>query len=311
MNIRETFGMSPKALVCALWKAARPLSLSLAFYSTSLGAALAVREGALFGREPGARPFALDLLLLVLVTATGLAAQTATNFINDYFECGQKNVEPTGRSVRFLGRERPAFDILVFACGIACFAFMCAVGLWFVVFRDWRLVAVGVIGLIGGYCYTGEPVVYKRFGLGAILSFALLGPLMTFGSHLALAGYAEWESIWLPLPVSLLIPLLMLSNELRDFDRDRAMGIRTLAVRIGFARGKALYASLIALAYVLPALFAALGHIHPAAFLVVATLPLAWKSWRTVSDPRANGVPPTNLLHLAFGAVYGMCLLLA
>jgi len=106
---------SPTALIRDLWKASRPLSLSLAFFATSVPAALAFRDGLLGAAAGDGSP---GWLRLVLVTIAGLAIQGATNFINDFFECGQKAAPPSTRMLRFLGKEREAFSVLVFLAGL-------------------------------------------------------------------------------------------------------------------------------------------------------------------------------------------------
>lgn len=287
------------ALVRDLWAAARPFSLSLAFYSTSLPAALAFRAGLVPGAEPR-----LGLFRLILVTAAGLSVQAATNLINDHFETGQRVGPAPSKLYRFLGQERGAFDILVFFSGLACFGFTALVGLYLALTTSGALFAVGAIGLVGGYCYTGEPVVYKRFGLGALLSFVLLGPLMNFGAWLGLGGAAAFGPVLASLPVSLLIPAMMFANEIRDVERDAAMGIRTATVRMGRRAGQALYDALLALSFLLVPANAALGLVPPAALASLAALPLAFRARARAAAGRSDMIPATNLLHLVFGALY-------
>ena len=57
-------------------------------------------------------------------------------------------------------------------------------GLGLTVLRGWPIVALGLIGLVGGYFYTAPPFQYKFHALGVPLVFLLMGPLMTVGSLL-------------------------------------------------------------------------------------------------------------------------------
>lgn len=68
---------------------------------------------------------------------------------------------------------------------------------------------------------------------------------MVMGIHLAFSNYYSSSPVILGLTISLLIPGLMLSNELRDFKRDSCLRIKTLTVRIGFKKAKFLYLSLL------------------------------------------------------------------
>ena len=115
------------------------------------------------------------------------------------------------------------------------------IGLVLLTITSKELLIVGLLGMIGSYAYTGEPIVYKKRGLGTPLSFLLMGPLMVYGAYVVFSESFSWSPIVLSLPVSLLIPALMLSNELRDFDRDKRLGIKTLTVRLGYLFGRNLY----------------------------------------------------------------------
>ncbi|MBN1241856.1 MAG: prenyltransferase [Spirochaetales bacterium] len=290
---------NPAALIRDLWKASRPLSLSLALYATSVPAALAYRDGILL---PGME--SRGWLLLALVTIAGLAIQGATNFINDFFECGQKAAPPSTRMIRFLGKEREAFSVLVFMAGLACFGLAGLIGLYLVATGSRHLLWVGALGLAGGYGYTGEPVVYKRFALGAILSFVLMGPLMNLGAWLGYGGALSWRPLLLSLPVSLLIPAMMFSNEIRDVERDAAMGIRTLTVRLGRRAGLALYDLLLLGSFVLALLLPLAGSVPKTALAALAALPLAFRARARVATGRRDAIPATNILHLSFGALW-------
>lgn len=290
---------SPAALVRDLWKASRPLSLSLALYATSVPAALAFRDG-LLGTSSGPRGW----LLLALVTVAGLAIQGATNFINDFFECGQKAAPPSSRFVLFLGKEREAFSVLVFLAGLACFGLAGLIGLYLVATGSPHLLWVGALGLIGGYGYTGEPVVYKRFALGTVLSFILMGPLMNLGAWLGYGGTLSWKPVLLSLPVSLLVPAMMLSNEIRDTDHDRSLGVRTLTVLLGRPAGLRLYEGLLVVAFALALFLPLAGAVPKGALAALAAAPLALRARARVAAARRDAIPATNILHLCFGALW-------
>src|SRR5207245_10983971 len=74
---------------------------------------------------------------------------------------------------------------------------------------------------------------------------------------------------------------ILLANNIRDVETDAAAGKRTLAVRIGREPAKALFAALVALAYVATAAIA-LGFGKPWALLALASAPLAIQPLRLV-----------------------------
>ncbi len=55
--------------------------------------------------------------------------------------------------------------------------------------------------------------------------------------------------------------------------------------------------------YGLTVLYVILGLLPKASLLVLLTLPLAGVSYRTVSAVKREGVPVTNKLHLSFGLI--------
>ncbi|RKD31290.1 hypothetical protein BET03_03630 [Thermohalobacter berrensis] len=279
--------------------ATRPLSLTLAIYSTTLGIIIAHMDGYLF--KTGS--VTMDLWKIFLVTIAGILVQTATNLINDFFECEYKYREQSNVKYKFLGKMRTRFDIFIFLLGIACFGLTALIGIYLVYISSRKLLLIGIMGIIGGYSYTGEPIVYKRRGLGTVLSFILMGPLMVYGSYVVFSDSFSLRPILLGMPVSLLIPVLMLSNELRDYERDKRLNIKTLTVRIGFINGKKLYLSLIILSYLLVAIYVILSMLPIISLTTFITIPLAVKSYRKIKEAKKGLVPITNKLHLIFGFI--------
>ena len=202
--------------------------------------------------------------------------------------------------VRFLGAERTYFDIYVFLWGMACFGLASLIGLVLIYLTNLQMLVIGLLGVIGSYAYTGEPFVYKRRGLGAPISFILMGPLMVYGAYFPFGLQFSWQPILLALPASLLIPALMISNERRDFTRDTRLSMGTLSVRIGEKLSLRLYELLVGGAFVLVAVFLITG-VYPLLTLIVfLSLPAAWKAYQSVKRCEVRGIPTTNVLHWEF-----------
>lgn len=288
-----------KTLVKDVWIASRPLSLTLAVASTTLGIVVAFNQGLLFNETPG-----LDWFKIILITVAGILAQLGANFINDYFEGSFRYHRPSGRKIKFLGVERTYFDVLVFMCGMASFAGAAAIGLLLILLTNIQLFFIGVIGIIGSYAYTGEPFVYKRRGLGVPLSFLLMGPLMVYGAYFPFGMSFSWAPVLMALPPSFFIPALMISNEMRDFTRDQGLSLGTLSVRIGSENSRKLYASLVFGAYLLTAIYIVLGICPLYAAVVFLTLPLALKAYKCVASFKGLGIPYTNNLHWLFNLIF-------
>lgn len=304
--VRHDLAKRTKSILHDYLKATRPLSLTLALYSTTIGMVIAYHDGFLFLSGD----LAMDWLKILLVTIAGLIVQTGANLINDYFECEYKYRPQSITKFRFLGKDRTLFDISIFLFGLTCFALTGAIGIILLTISSKAVLVVGLVGMIGSYAYTGEPIVYKKRGLGTPLSFLLMGPLMVYGAYVVFSEAFSWSPILLGLPVSLLIPVLMLSNELRDYERDKRLGIRTLTVRFGFRFGRSLYISLLVLAYLLIVLFVLINILPIYSLLTFVTIPMAIKSYRLVEVNQTALVPTTNKLHLTFGLLLILTILL-
>lgn len=283
----------PRAIRAWL-KALRPPSLVIAGFSCFLGVALAFREGR------------GDPLRAALVIAAGIVLQAGVNLVNDFFEFKQRKIDDKIARLAVFGAERNLMEWFIFLTGLACFAVVAPVGLYLAWRTGWPLLALGAVGFAGGYAYTGEPLNYKRRGLGVVFVFFLMGVFMVTGSHFATAGVFSPLSLWASIPVSILVSLILLANELRDFEPDSRHGIRTLTVRIGYRRATALYFLLLALAYAGPWVLAAAG-LFPRPELTLAAAPFAVPPSILVfrqAERRARIIPLVMLHHLCFGALY-------
>lgn len=287
------------------WIAFRPLSLTLAVGSTTLGIIAAYLDGSMKNYSLG-----YNIFLITIITIAGILAQGGSNLVNDYFEGDFRYYRPSGRKRNFLGVERTYFDIYVFLLAMACFAGAALIGLVLIYLTDIRMLWIGLVGIIGAYAYTGEPFVYKTKGLGVPLSFILMGPLMVLGAYFPFSQNLNVYPILIALPASLIIPALMISNEMRDFQRDTKLSLGTLSVRLGSRFSSILYRSLIYGVYVLSLLFVFNG-LYPLSTLVVfITLPLAVKALRAVTTFQKLGIPYTNNLHWTFTLILIVSLLL-
>lgn len=283
MNIRHS--------ECTFWQALRPFSLVVALVACGTGLALAVREA----------PVLWWQVLLVLVG--GMLLQAGVNLINDYADLKE----------RVLNADQQRVIRRNFSRGLVCFLGASVIGIWFSYHAGDAFLLLCAVGLLGALGYTVQPVNYKARGLGVVLVFWLMGVLMVLGSYVAVREVWSTEVVWLSVPVSLLVSALLLSNELRDYEADRAQQIATLVVRIGFERGQQLFTGLIVsagLSVVLLALWqASFWLLLPllAFFAAPAVLALSGQA----ASLRVRLPPLTGRLLLLFGVLYIAALLLS
>ena len=264
--------------------ALRPFSLIVALATCGLGVSLAWLDGA---RDAG---------LSALVLFNGLLLQIAVNLINDH-----RDIDSTRFSVDQKRAIRRNTRIGYGVMGVAVL-----IGLYLVSLRGWPLLLLGLVGVFGAWGYTGGQINYKSRGLGILLVFLFMGVLLIGGAYYVVTGDYNLRVFLLSLPFSLLSSLLLLSNELRDYEADLAEGIRTLSVRLGYDFGVRLYYSLSAAVYLISVLLYQAGLLQGVWLLLVTALAL-WQPLKLLRAPpamRHRLTPLTGRLYLLFSLAF-------
>ena len=246
----------------ATWlAAARPRTLPAAVVPVAVGTAVAASSGGV------AWPAAIAAL------AGALAIQIGTNFANDVFDAergadGPDRIGPVRAVAAGLitaGTMKRAM-ILAFACAAAC-------GLYLVHVAGWPIVAIGVASILSGIAYTGGPFPLGYHGLGDVFVLAFFGFVAVCGTAFVQLGHVPVLAVLAAIPVGALATAILVVNNLRDRPTDARAGKRTLAVRFGRSAAIVEYATLLVLAYAIPAALALAG--RPWIALPLLTLPLA------------------------------------
>ncbi len=194
---------------------------------------------------------------------------------------------------------------------LAFFAAAFALGLVMVAIQGPALLLVGVIGIVGGYGYSAGPRPLKFAGLGEASIIFLMGPLMTQGAYTAVTGDPfHAPAFWIGFAPGLLIAATVSGNNLSDIPGDRAAGVRTLAVRLGFDNARILYLGLLTLTYATPVIVWLAGLFDAPILLPLLTLPLATGRIEQVRTAREEGSESlaslplrTAQLHLLFSVL--------
>ncbi|MGI8513509.1 MAG: 1,4-dihydroxy-2-naphthoate polyprenyltransferase [Solirubrobacteraceae bacterium] len=255
-----------------LWVvAARPRTLPAAVAPVLVGTALAGAEDTF---RPGA--FAAALIGSVFI-------QIGTNLANDYSDArrGADTEDRLGPVRVTAGGLMPPRSVLVgtyVAFGIAV-----AAGLYLAAVAGWALLLVGVASIAAGVLYTGGPRPYGYAGLGELFVFLFFGLVAVAGSYYVQNEELSWEVFALSVPVGLLAAAILVVNNVRDLDTDRRAGKRTLAVKLGRARARGLFAAMVAVALLTPLVVAAAGGLSWWIALSAVSSALALPLWRIVS----------------------------
>lgn len=191
---------------------------------------------------------------------------------------------------------------------LAFFAAAFVLGLVLVAVQGPALLVIGVLGILGGAGYSAGPRPLKFAGLGEASIVFLMGPLITQGAYTAVTGDPfHAPAFWIGFAPGLLIAATVSGNNLSDIPGDRAAGVRTLAVRLGFDNARLLYLALIGLAYATPVVVWLAGLFEVPILLGLLTLPLATGRVEQVRTAREEGSESlaslplrTAQLHLLF-----------
>ena len=261
-----------------LWLvAARPRTLPAAVAPVLVGTALA-------GNEDVFKPlrFACALIGSVFI-------QVGTNLANDYSDArrGADTDDRLGPVRVTAGGLMPPRRVLLgtwIAFGIAV-----AAGAYLIAVAGWELLVVGIASIAAGVLYTGGPKPYGYEGLGELFVFLFFGVVAVAGSYFVQVEELRWEAFALAVPVGLIAAAILVVNNVRDVDTDRRAGKRTLAVRLGRERARALYRWVLALSYLaVPIAEAFSDELTAWILLPFASLPLALPLRRAV-DTRTDG----------------------
>lgn len=279
--------MQPGAEIAAprgatsLWmQAIRPFSFTASMVPVLLGAALAMHA-----------PVSSMWSLLPLIIICSLLLHAGTNLASDYYDYkkGVDKADTYGSSRVLVEHIMQPKQLLIGA--LFCFALCFVLGLVFVYLRGMTILYIGLIGIAGGYFYTGGgPLAYKYIALGDVFVFLLMGPLMVVGSFFVLTGGYDQNILLFSLPIGCLVTAILVANNIRDINDDTAAGVKTISSIVGVGAAKLEYYLLLIVAYLCVIAFVLMKIASPWVLIVLLSLPPALKNLRSIatSDPLAN-----------------------
>src|SRR6476660_3818530 len=180
--------------------------------------------------------------LLALVVS--LALQVAVNYANDYSDGIRGTDDARVGPLRLVGSgtatARSVKTAAFLAFGVAAVA-----GLVLAATTAWWLVAVGLVCVVAAWFYTGGKRPYGYLGLGEVMVFVFFGLVAVVGTTYVQTETWEWAALYAAVGIGALACAILVANNLRDVPTDTLAGKRTLAVRLGEPRTRALYLLLV------------------------------------------------------------------
>lgn len=224
----------------AWYQAIRPKTLTAAVTPVIVGSAIAMAEGG----------FHWDVALVASFCAVMI--QIGTNLYNDVadFERGTDTADRLGPTrVTQAGWLQPG---QVRSGAYISFLLATVGGAYLVAIGGWPVLLIGAISILAGLAYTAGPfpLAYNGFGdLFVIIFFGFVGVCGTVYIHLGWLPGIAWLAA---LSTGSTITALLVVNNVRDVDTDRAAGRRTIPVLFGRDVGVVEYGLLLGLAYASP-----------------------------------------------------------
>jgi 1,4-dihydroxy-2-naphthoate octaprenyltransferase len=253
--------------------------------------------------------------------AVGLGLQIGVNFAND-FQDGMRGIDTDERQgpprLTSSGAASPrsvlfAALVSIAVAGVAGLALAVATSLW--------LIPIGAAAMLALWFYSGGPRPYGSLGLGEVMVFVFFGLMATAGTAYVQAERIPGSAWWSSAAMGFLAVAILEANNVRDISTDSVAGKRTLAVRLGQRRSRALYRALVVAAFATIVLGVATGIVEAGyglsqwALLALAAWPLAIGPVEAVGSAEGRALVPvlvgTTQLQLVFGALLALGLWLA
>lgn len=274
--------------------ASRPKTLPASVVPVFVGSALALGEN----------KFVFLYALIALLCSTLI--QIGTNFVNDLYDF-LKGADKEDRKgpTRVLAsgyitvNEMKAGSVLVFLT-----AFI--LGLYLVFVGGKIVLLIGVLSILAGIAYTAGPFPLAYNGLGDLFVFIFFGIVGTAGTYYVQAGKFSLLSIIASVPVGALITNILVVNNYRDIEEDRAANKHTLAVLMGKNFTRLQYLFFILISFLTPVyLFVKFGYSYWI-FLPYLTLPVAARLVKMLYTLEGLELNKTLEISAKLSAIFGI-----
>jgi len=273
----------------------------------------------------GARPRTLPAAIAPVVVASALAGpdfnwfraalalkvgvwlQIGVNYANDYSDgvkgTDEIRVGPTRLVASGLASAKSVKNAAFISFAIASIA-----GVWLSLLTSPLLILIGILAIAAAWGYTGGKNPYGYSGLGELSVFTFFGLVATMGTYYAQTEKITLNSFIIAIPMGALSCAILAVNNIRDRAQDELVGKRTLAVRLGDAKARRIFVTLLVTAHV-----AAVATLVPTALLTLVVAPMSYSISKLVlSGVNGKDLIPvlgrTGKLQLMFAIVFALAL---
>ena len=251
------------AKINAWIQASRPAFFIATLIPLTVGYILAIQRGIW-------QPFRF-----ICILAAAMMIHTATNLANDYYDHlqGADAGESIGGS-RVVQEGKISLKELKKAL-VLLYSISFGIGFYLIIsLQLWEMIPLIMFAFLSSFFYVAPPIRYGYHGLGELFVGINMGPVMVIGTYWAITGQLAWKPLYVSIPIGLMVAAILYFQNLPDMQTDRAVGKKTLAVRLG-KRGA--FIGLITfwfLIYVSIACLVFTRQLSMFAFLFLTTLPI-------------------------------------
>lgn len=252
--------------------AIRPKTLTASLSPILIGSTLAYSEGF------------LNLPILSLILITALSIQIGTNLTNDYFDYlnGVDTIERKG-TVKVL--QKGWLTLQAMKRGIVMVFLVASLGSGYLVLKGgWPIALIAAFSILFAVIYTAGPWPLGHLGLADPIEFLFFGPIAVAGTYALLAERWTLTSFVAGLIPGFLSLAILVVDNLRDIETDRAAKKKTLCVRFGKSFGQFQYYACVFLGFATPAVLVLITKSHFSCLISFLALPLYKRCLDAVRD---------------------------
>ncbi|XP_050525082.1 ubiA prenyltransferase domain-containing protein 1 homolog [Daktulosphaira vitifoliae] len=275
--------------------AIRPWSLSASIIPTLLGCTIAHKLN---------QSIEFSLLTLLLTLLTVALVHGAGNVVNTYYDY-VRGIDGRNSDDRTLV-DRILSENEVERLGAILYFLSFVTFFWLAIISQAKmghLAAAYLWGLSVSFLYTGG-FGFKYIALGDVIFIILFGPASVLFAYLSHTGQINVEPIYYAIPLALNTEAILHSNNTRDLESDRKVGIVTLAILIGRTASIIFYGFLLFTPYIMLIVFSI--RCTKWFFLPLVTISYAFKIEREFrNNINIQSIPKrTAKLNCIFGILY-------
>jgi 1,4-dihydroxy-2-naphthoate polyprenyltransferase len=274
--------------------ASRPKTLPAAVVPVVVGSAVAINHGEFFP------------LYSVLALVCSILIQIGTNFTNDLYDFLKgADTEKRKGPLRVLLSGMVSVKEMKIAILLVFFtAFV--IGMYLVFNAGLFIFIIGILSIIAGLAYTAGPYPLAYNGLGDLFVFLFFGFAGTVGTEYLHTKEISVIALLASIPVGALITNILVVNNYRDIEEDKAAGKFTLAVKMGRKLTRIQYLLLLIISFLTPLLLFTLYNFSYWIFLPYITLPIVVKLLNMMYRFEGKDLNRTLELTAKFSAIFGL-----